>query len=126
MAARTKKRQYKCGYCKELGHNARKCPTKIAEAATPVVDTPAEPEPAPEPVAQVVLSHTTDLTATKQPSPPAVRPAPYECDACGRVGILALLELQDGNKALRCEHCMNKASPKMILKWGASPGDAPK
>lgn len=143
----TKKRQYKCGTCKELGHNARKCPTKAAsavaapakaealpvvetvvEAATPAPEIPtAPPEPETNVSAQVAIDGNADLVGghRKANTRPAAPAAPYDCPTCGRVGILVLCKLEDGSNALRCEHCMNKSPLKSIMKWGARPEDLP-
>lgn len=141
MAKTKQKRTYKCGACKELGHNARTCPTKAAKAAPAPAPTPA-PAPAPAPVpepkteespvpedpAHHPMDGSVDLVhGFKAPSGrPAVPAAPYECSTCERVGILVLVELEGGASALRCEHCQNKTPIKSILKWGAFPSDKPK
>jgi len=130
MAKATKKakRTYKCGSCGEKGHNARKCPkTKAAVTATPEVTAPAEVK-APESVnPPVALSSTQDLTsALRRKNDRPARPAsPFECPACLRVGILAIIENEQKQKLMRCEYCYTKCTPKLILKWGAMPEDKP-
>lgn len=140
------KRVYKCGKCGNKGHNARTCKGSTAAPVTTVVENtvtttddtttttettatadeePAsEPAPKPEPP-RVVMSETKDLTVIDRRPTASSNVSPYNCETCGQVGVLVLLELEDGAKALRCEHCMNKVRAKQILTWGAKPGDGP-
>jgi len=143
----SQKRTYKCGACNELGHNARTCPNKGAPATEPVsvvqeatvevvtetvAEVPAEvEEPAPTSVhrqTELPMDGSVDLTARR--GAPTGRPdvvaAPYDCPACTSVSVLVLVELEGGQKALRCESCRNSSPIKSILKWGASPADKPK
>jgi len=125
------KGMYKCGKCGNLGHNARTCaqakvaPPAAAPAAAPIEAQAVEEKPDPGP--QIPMGETMDLTAARRgPSGrPINAPSPFECPTCLRVGVLVLVELEQGAKQLRCEHCHNKVKVKIILKWGAQPGDKP-
>lgn len=135
----TKKKQYKCGGCGDLGHNKRACPSKGVTVAVkepvgvPVEVAQVEGTPVGTPVEetivspQVAIDGNADLVSGhRSPNTRPVAPAaPFDCPTCLRVGILALCELEDGCKALRCEYCMNKSPLKSILKWGAFPEDKP-
>lgn len=154
MSSETKpKRVYKCGKCGDKGHNARTCkqskkadvtavvtetvastestPAATTEAVTPSTtedsssdDEPAKPQPE---LPRVVMSQTQDLTAIPDKGPsPVSNVSPYKCEVCYQVGILTLLELENGQSVLRCEHCMNKVRAVKHLKWGATPADKPK
>lgn len=139
MAEKKTRKSYKCGKCGDKGHNARKCPTAEAKAATPAPapapvpveeaapEAPKAEEKKPEPVNTVAISQNSDvaLNYNKEDVRPARPAAPFECPVCLRVGILAILELQGGQKVMRCEHCYTKANPVRIMKWGALPGDKP-
>lgn len=128
------KRTYKCGGCGELGHNKRTCPQKsatpAATATATVEPSTVEPpvlDPEPTPTTQLPLDGSVDMTVGRRGDTgrPEVPAAPYDCPACERIAVLVLVELQDGNKALRCEHCLNSSPVKTILKWGAFPKDKP-
>ena len=137
------KRVYKCGKCGDEGHNARTCKKgTVAPVTTVVEDTdtsdtttpettestdeePASPTPPKQEAPKVVMSETKDITVIDRRPTASSNVSPYSCETCGQVGVLVLLELEDGAKALRCEHCMNKVRAKQILTWGAKPGDGP-
>jgi hypothetical protein len=105
-------------------------PTPVAVGVTEADEEPAKPaavKAAAQVSPQVALSRTQDLTSDhRRPETRPARPAaPFECPSCSRVGILVLLQLEDGRKQLRCEHCYTKARATQILKWGALPEEKP-
>lgn len=152
MSKTKAKRTVSCGGCGEDGHNTRTCPVRtgpvVEEAATvaapvavatsaPVakVETPAPPVP----IKTKIDMREHPPARPRREAPTADRgtaatAAPYRCVKCNSVAILAIVRVTNHVETqrlgrtifkgdLRCEQCLNKPDPAMlILKWGVMPG----
>lgn len=127
--AKTRRTGYKCGGCGESGHNARTCPNKnrTAEVTQPdgFVEKKPKPSKAKRKENEVPVEASVDVLAGNK-ADTTTSPGAFECPNCLKAGVLVLVELQTGNKMLKCEHCFNKTPIKEIVKWGARPTDKPK
>ena len=141
------KKTVTCGKCKEPGHNARTCPTKVAQETKTNVEATLV-QPSTEKPRPPVMQRTVDMreaeaeerrksTVPTRNAPTATRSGseapPYRCPKCNAVDIIVIVRVKDWAKSsllgkdvfmgeTRCASCMNKPSPaELILKWGARP-----
>jgi len=132
--AKTKKKKkttYRCGKCKQEGHNARACPNNsTTEVKTvEVEDTTPPPEP------EAIPEHPSgDLVSKRRKGSTPSSPGCFECPRCLKIGVLVLVEAESGRdindklitrEEMRCEMCHTNSPVKTILKWGAQPKDNP-
>lgn len=137
-----KKRVITCGKCKVVGHNARTCTAKTeakkgSVVKSTMVETRVElPDPPTKKRTRIDTSEREERPRREAPTADrgtAATAAPYRCQKCNAVSILAIVRVKDHMEShrqgktvykgdTRCESCLNKPDPaELIMVWGASP-----